>query len=738
MVKKSYSTASASSPDESRIEVTAQQSRFHAGSAESTPGKEIIISDLSITIGGRELLSHAELNLQPGRRYVLIGRNGLGKSTLLKAVGNGLVPGISSTLKVLLLGQTTSSFDQDCEIHSEDDRTETVLQHVIRSNKQRERLLEESRRLSEASENSIDSMAMIKVYRELTHQRLQRQVNETSIISARQSGARGFKVRRTLQNLEEELAQSTTRLSNLVLPEAADEASEIKSAFDMLAEVQLALDLMNTSTAEATARSVLLGLGFSVDSLNMPRAQLSGGWQTRCILACALCQPSELLLLDEPTNFLDLPSIIWLENFIKTLGAEKTVIVVTHDRAFADAVAEELLVLRNLSLERFRGNLSAYELDKLETYKYLSHMQEVQDKQKKHIEATIDSNVKAAKRSGDDKKLKQASSRKKKLDERMGMQVSSKGTRFKLNRDMAGFHNNRRHEIEVPTFDPPARVTLPASPPDLRHPGALLSFEGVAFAYPRAKTPILTDINLVIHPGARVGLAGLNGCGKSTLVRLAMSDNTARLPVLRGNLSRHPGAKFGIYSQASVEKLDELAHDDPLLTALTHLTSRSGLELQEKEARGLLSSLGLTSKVQSDVPMTLLSGGQKVRLALAKVLWDAPHLLVLDEVTTHLDSDTIQALALALQKYEGAILVVTHDRFFMRCVVEGQSPKSLARSAQTGAEDSEDQDSSSEDDEAAKAGVVYRLSKGVLTKLDRGMEQYEERAAKASAKLGKA
>lgn len=178
---------------------------------------------------------------------------------------------------------------------------------------------------------------------------------------------------------------------------------------------------------EAKARTTLLGLGFSQQSIDAPFARLSGGWKTRCSLASALCQSADLLLLDEPTNFLDLPSIIWLERCISELAESTTVVVVTHDRAFADAVADELLVLRNLSLERFRGNLSAYKLDKYKTHKYLSRMKDAQEKQKSHMEKTVANSISAAKRTGDDKKLKQAASRKKKLDERMGMEVSAKG-----------------------------------------------------------------------------------------------------------------------------------------------------------------------------------------------------------------------------------------------------------------------------------------------------------------------
>ena len=498
---------------------------------------------------------------------------------------------------------------------------------------------------------------------------------------------------------------------------------------------------MGASGAEAKARSVLLGLGFSEESIDEPMSRLSGGWKTRCSLACALCQSAELLLLDEPTNFLDLPSIIWLENYIQNLGPNVIVLVVTHDRAFADSVADELLVMRNMGLERFRGNLSSYEMERTKKYKYLSRMQEAQDKQKKHMQSSVENNIKAAKRTGDDKKLKQAASRKKKLGERMGMQVSAKGTRFRLN-DQAGYFNTTHAAIEVPDFDPPVRLTFPTTPTDLRFPGALLTFENVSFAYPKKKqVPILRDVNLIVHVGERVGICGRNGSGKSTLVFLAMAGedgSTSPLKPTSGTITKHTRARIGLYSQQAAEELNDIAAEKPELTALSHMMEYSGGELAEKDARALLSSVGLTGRTASDIPIVLLSGGQKVRLALAKLFWNPPHLLILDEVTTHLDSDTIEALVYALRKYEGAILVVTHDRFFMRCVVEGESPKSIARSYLPGNDEDDGSDESSEEDEkTVRQSVVYRVFKGGLRKLDGGMMQYEEVAAKAATKMGK-
>lgn len=494
---------------------------------------------------------------------------------------------------------------------------------------------------------------------------------------------------------------------------------------------------MDAAGAEAKARSVLLGLGFSQESIEQPVSRLSGGWKTRCSLASSLCQSADLLLLDEPTNFLDLPSIIWLEHYIQNLDHSVTVLAVTHDRAFSDGIADELLVMRNLSLERFRGNLSNYELQREKKYKYLSRMKDAQDKQKKHIEKSIGENVKAAKKHGDDKKLKQAASRKKKLEERWGMEVSAKGGKFKLNRDLVGYHETNRDAIEVPDFDPPARIMVPTEISDLRFPGALVAFEKVSFAY-KKQSSVLKDVSLTIHPGERVGLCGMNGSGKSTLVSLAMAGedgSSASVRPTSGSVTRHTRARVGLYSQQAAEELDALADERPEMTTLSHLMECDSSQT-EQEARGLLSGVGLAGRTASDVPIKLLSGGQKVRLALAKIFLAPPHLLILDEVTTHLDTDTIDALIGALRDYGGAILVVTHDRFFMRCVVEGESPKAIARSYRPD-QDDESEESESEDEEDRRERTVYRLSKGKLTKLSGGMLQYEELAEKASAKLGK-
>ncbi|KAK5168795.1 uncharacterized protein LTR77_006104 [Saxophila tyrrhenica] len=703
------------------------------------PTGQVMIKDLSIAIGQREILEHAQFQLQVGKHYVLVGRNGVGKSTLLQAMATDQIPSIPQSLRILLLGQTQSNLEDSMSDLKLSDTT--VLDFVVRIDRKRETLLAEERALTTAIEETGKPTAAILAYRKVHHERLGRRTEESRKMASRRSGARGMKARKILNGLEEELKESADRLT--LLESGIDAVSlghETQQASDLLAEIQASLELMGSFSAEAKAKSVLVGLGFSEESIEQPMSRLSGGWRTRCSLACALSQTADLLLLDEPTNFLDLPSIIWLEHYIQDLPATVTVLVVTHDRAFADGVGEELLVMRNHTLERFRGNISAYEIERAKNYKYLSRMKEAQDKQKKLIEATIDKSVKAAKRAGDDKKLKQAASRKKKLDERWGMEVSAKGGRFKLNRDLPGYHKTNRDAIEVPEFDPPVRFSIPTTPVDLRFPRALLSMEKVCFAYPKnRKAPVLQDVDLTIHQGERVGIAGRNGAGKSTLVSSAMGgpDQTpSSIKPTSGTVSRHTRARIGLYSQHSVEELNSIAAEKPELTALSHLMDFARAEMAEKDARGLLSGLGLVGRTASDVPIALLSGGQKVRLALAKLLWTPPHLLILDEVTTHLDSDAIQALVLALRDYEGAIMVVTHDRFFMRCVVEGESANSIARSYRPG-DDDDDEESSEDAEESTRLRTVYRLTKGRLKKLEGGMMQYEELAAKASMKMGK-
>lgn len=460
--------------------------------------------------------------------------------------------------------------------------------------------------------------------------------------------------------------------------------------------------------------------------MQKPVSSLSGGWKMRTALAASLLQETDILILDEPTNFLDLFGIMWLQQYLTSLadGADPpTLILVSHDRDFT-SLCTDLLIIKDKGLTYFHGDLPMYESSRAEKKLYLTKMKEAKDKQKEHIQQTIQRNMKEGKAKDDQNKIRQAKSRQKKLDDRFGMEVSAKGGRFKLNRDREGYHFSSRSDVEVPQDERSVSILLPA-PPELRFPGPLLSLEKVSFRYPTtkgSKTPapfVLKDITLSVSMGDRIGILGLNGGGKSTLIKLLVEE----MKPTTGTVSMHPRLRLGYYSQHAVEKLQQMGKQDQTLTSLALLTTEVSGELDEGEIRGFLGALGLPGRIASDTPVCKLSGGQLVRLEMARLLWKHPHCLVLDEATTHLDYETVTALREALRDWEGAVVVVSHDRWFMRGVVEGLV-------------DDEDSDASdAEDDATPRRRVVYRLKTGQLCKLDGGVQEFENIMEKRVRKL---
>lgn len=224
--------------------------------------------------------------------------------------------------------------------------------------------------------------------------------------------------------------------------------------------------------------------------------------------------------------------------------------------------------------------------------------------------------------------------------------------------------------------------------------------------------------------GDRIGILGLNGGGKSTLIKLLVGETKPS----SGALTLHPRLKIGYYSQHAVEALQELGVSDPEQTALgLFLKETAAAEQEEGHIRGLLGSIGLPGRLASDIPIRKLSGGQLVRLELARILWPCPHCLVLDEATTHLDYETVTALRKALRDWEGAVVVVSHDRWFVRGVVEGHVD-----------DDDDDDERSGPDDgegEAPRRRLVYRLRAGQMSELAGGVQQFENGLEKRVAKL---
>lgn len=493
------------------------------------------------------------------------------------------------------------------------------------------------------------------------------------------------------------------------------ETQETQEAADMLADLQLQTEPSRLAQTEARARLMLTGLGFSQESMTRPLAGMSGGWHMRALLAAVLLQEADVLILDEPTNFLDLLGIVWLQRYLGSLDARTegapTVIIVSHDRDFVN-LCTDLLILKDRQLTYFHGDLPTFEASQAERRLWLSRMKEAQDRQRAHMEKTIQQNSRAARATDDQNKMRQAKSRQKRLDNRWGMQVNARGGRFKLNRDLAGWHPKARDDVDVPPEERPVVVT-PPEPPDLRFPGPLLSLEKASFRYSAGAAPTLRDATLSVGMGDRVGIVGLNGAGKTTLVGLLVDE--ARPTA--GSAAAHPRLRLGHYSQHAVAALEARGRADGALTALALLTREVDGHLDEGGVRALLGDVGLPGRVASDVPLARLSGGQLVRCELARLLWRRPHCLVLDEVT-HLDYETVTALRVALCRWEGAVLV-SYDRWFMRGAVEG----------------SLDDGDGSDGDEVSRRRVVYKVEDGSLSILGSGVDEFEGLMEKRVSKL---
>ncbi|KAF3398456.1 Molybdenum cofactor biosynthesis protein 1 [Penicillium rolfsii] len=729
------------------ILATCKQTRFHL--LDENPSTEIDVEGLSITItsaaaesseeaskskvkgkskakaSGKELIADAHLRLKGGVHYGLLGRNGTGKSTLLRAIADKLIPGIPHVTRISILQQT--GVDDESGGYGSLKLDKTVLEAVLSSDETRNEAVRTAEFLSR-SFDAEDPLEPVKAIRKVQHQQAEKNLFLAHKNANLKSGARGFQARKDLKTAEANMESARERLSQD--PESIDPEAvrvDTQAAVDTLQTLQSQLENVTLAEMEKEARRILLGLGFKEENLEKKVSTLSGGWRMRCMLASVLVQSPDVMILDEPTNFLDLLGVVWLEKYLQQLHEtlETTVVLVSHDRDFINAVCEEIMILQDQKFTYFRGNLAAYEQDFEEQKLYWGRMKESQERQIAHMEASIRENLKIGKKTNDDNKLRQAKSRQKKVDDRMGLQVNANGHRFKLNRDLVGFHLTSRAEIEVPQDERGASMAIPDAT-ELRFPGPLVSLEGINFQYQSDGRVILGDVNLVVHIGDRVGIMGLNGSGKTTLIRIL----NGQIPPTKGKVSTHPRLKVGYYGQHSVEELQERGQSEPNLTALGLLMAETEGQLNEGAIRGLLSSMGLAGRIASDVPVAKLSGGQLVRLALARIVWNSPQLLVLDEITTHLDFHTVTALATALSSFNGAIILVSHDRFFVRSVIEGK--RDTEHKLDEDFEGIEEEESTQS---SPRRRSVYVLKMGTLNEQSNGVEQFEKGLVKRVQKL---
>jgi len=683
-----------------------------------------------------EMDRESQVRIAPAHHLSLFYRTRLTPVVaLLRAIVEKLIPGIPEQTRVSILQQTnardanTDVLPAEASSDGDAAKGRPVLEEVIEKATARFEIEKEIRALSSGIDASDDPYAPLRAVRRVKHDRLLKRLFLLDKDARLRSGARGLQARKALIDGEKEVAESATLVN-----QAGDEISseklheETQEAIDLLADLQLQIEPSRISEIECRARRILTGLGFTETYMQQPVSSLSGGWLMRTALATALLQETDILILDEPTNFLDLLGIIWLQRYLKHLeetDEAPTLILVSHDRDFI-SLCTDLMILKDKQLTYFHGDLPTYEASQADRKLWLTQMKDAQDRQRSHMQKTIASNIKQGKANNDDNKLRQAKSRQKRLDDRMGMSVNARGGKFKRNRDLGGFHLSSREEIDIPQDDRGVEVVLP-EPSDLRFPGALITLDNASFRYSgqrplsKAAQPalVLQDVNVTVHMGDRVGILGLNGAGKSTLIKLLVGQAKPS----KGTATTHSRLKLGYYSQHAVEALQTMGNAEPALTSLALLTREVEGEYDENQIRGILGSLGLPGRIASDVPVSKLSGGQLVRLELSRLLWRRPHCLVLDEVTTHLDYETVTALREALRYWEGAVVLVSHDRWFMKGAVEGLL------------DEDEDSDGSVGEEEETRRRVVYRLRAGKLEALEGGVSQFEESLEKRARKL---
>ncbi|KAJ4154772.1 hypothetical protein LMH87_000051 [Akanthomyces muscarius] len=673
-----------------------------------------------------ETTNYRQINIDgEGKQYNLVGRNGTGKSSLLRAIGAKLIPGIPQRSKIVFLEQfETSDVTERDTLTSIDSgqpvASATTVDYVVECVASKNLVERDVCRLTEILKLSSprDLQRELRLFKldhmKQEHLLLQKEANM-------RSGDRGLAARKDLVSFEKNLAAFELTIINTDEPVSSKNLQdELFDATEMLAALQVQAEPTDTTELEAMAKRFLLGLGFTEDTMKSPPQNLSGGWKMRADLAIALLQDCDILILDEPTNFLDIFGIIWLQGHLLSLrDLEKppTVILVSHDRAFTN-ICTDLIVLKDKSLSYYHGTLSTYEAAQSEKRGWLIKLKAAQDKQIAHMTKTIAQNLKAGKEKDDQNKIRQAKSRQLRVDDRTGMQVNSKGHKIKRCRDVR--HESRsRDEIEIPPEERQISIVLPL-PSGLRFPGTLLSLEEVSYRYSTGSPMINDGVTLTVSMGDRIGILGLNGSGKSTLVRLLVGEAQPT----KGTITKHPRLRLAYYAQDATKELTGLANADSTLTALSLLLNEVEGALDEGEVRGVLSAVGLPGRLASDVRLGDLSGGQMVRCQLARLLWRCPQCLVLDEVTTHLDFATVTALRDALRNWPGAVILVTHDRWFMRGVIEGQFEEDEENSA----------DSDSELEAYSTRRAVYRIHEGKLAALPDGVAKFEQLVEREVAK----
>ena len=413
--------------------------------------------------------------------------------------------------------------------------------------------------------------------------------------------------------LDTVLAADTERMALLTEAETATEPNRI-------AEIQTRLADIAAHSAEARAAEILAGLGFSGADQARPCSDFSGGWRMRVALAAALFADPDVLLLDEPTNYLDLEGAMWLETRVRNFRG--SAFIISHDRDLLNAACNAIVHLREGKLFVYQGGYDQFERQLSEQQRLQMKLKARQEDERRRLQAFVDRfKAKAS-------KAKQAQSRVKRLE--------------------------KLQPVATIVENPVAPFTFPAPERQIAPP--LIRLEGLAVGYDPS-APVLKGVDLRVDGDDRIGVLGRNGAGKTTLAKLLCG----RLPPLAGHRRAHKKLEVAYFAQHQIDELN------PKASAYDHVVERLP-DATEAQRRARLGSFGLPQS-RGDTPAGDLSGGEKARLLLHLITFDGPHVLILDEPTNHLDMDSRAALAHAINTYEGAVIIISHDRHLLeQCV----------------------------------------------------------------------
>uniref|UniRef100_A0A8H7Y7G5 ABC transporter domain-containing protein n=1 Tax=Psilocybe cubensis TaxID=181762 RepID=A0A8H7Y7G5_PSICU len=520
---------------------------LEASAASKNKSKDIHLPSIDVSFGSNRILSGATLTLAHGRRYGLIGRNGVGKSTLLRQIAMREVP-IPAHITILFVEQ---------EIVGDDT---SAIDSVLKADVWRDHLMKEQA-LLDAKLTELDAEG-----------------DDKRFVDAR-------------EELSARLSEVHTRLSD-----------------------------MDAASGPARAAALLAGLGFDEQDQQRPTKSFSGGWRMRLALARALFVKPSLLLLDEPSNHIDLNALAWLEDYLQTWPG--TLLVVSHDRAFLDAVATDIVHQHSGRLDYYKGNFTQFYSTKSERDKNLKKEYETQMEYRKHLQAFIDRWRYNANR------------------------AAQAQMKIKILEKLPDLQPPEQEETEQFKFPETDKI----SPP-------LLQMNEVTFGYSPDKL-ILKGVNFDVGLDSRIAMVGANGAGKSTLIKLL----TGELKPLSGHVTRNGRLRVGYFAQHHVESLI------PTMSPVQFLSSKfpGKTEQEYRQHLGNFQISGMTG-LQS---IGTLSGGQKSRVAFALLSLQRPHILLLDEEspTNHLDIEGLDALMTALEKWNGGVIIISHDERFITTV----------------------------------------------------------------------